>query len=146
MTILFWLGLATCGSALLLATTNQMCREVASVPFLWILPLALYLLTFLIAFDHERWYDRRWFALLIGVMVPASCGVLAFGVEVKLWIHVAMYAVTLFVCCMACHGELARSKPDPRYLTSFYVLVAAGGALGGVFVALAAPRIFTQYS
>lgn len=143
---LFWLGLAACGSMLLLATTSQMCQEVAVVPFLWVLPLALYLLSFTISFDNERWYDRRWFGLLVGVAVPASCAVLAAGLAVRIWVHIAVYSVALFVCCMTCFGELVQAKPDPRYLTRFYFVVATGGGLGAVFVAVVAPRLFDHYS
>ena len=144
-TVLLWLGLSAIGSVMLLATTNQMCQEVAVVPFLWVLPLSLYLLTFIISFHHERWYRRRPFGVLLVASSISAVIVLAGGAFVPLWAQLGVHSVTVFACCMACHGELARSKPHPRYLTLFYLVVAAGGALGGAFVALAAPRLFAGY-
>ncbi len=145
MTIFLWLALAALGSAMLLATTNQLCQEVAVVPFLWILPLSLYLLTFIICFDNERWYDRRIFGLLLFLAVPAACYALWEGVDVPMWLQILIYSAALFSCCMSCHGELVRSKPNPQHLTLFYLVVAAGGALGGVGVAIAAPWIFVDF-
>jgi spermidine synthase len=144
-TILFWLMLAACGSTLLMATTNQMCQEIAVIPFLWVAPLSIYLLTFILCFESERWYRRIVFAALAGMLAPASCALMAAGLSVPLWIHLAVYPLALFALCMVCHGELARSRPSAAYLTLFYLTVAAGGALGGVFVALAAPRLFDTY-
>ncbi len=144
-TILLWLGLAAMGSVMLLATTNQMCQEVAVIPFLWVLPLSLYLLTFIISFEHERWYRRRSSGLLLAATSVSAVIVLAGGAHVPLWIQIIVHSVTVFACCMSCHGELARAKPHPRHLTLFYLAVAAGGALGGTFVALGAPRLFSGY-
>jgi hypothetical protein len=144
-TILFWLMLAACGSTLLMATTNQMCQEIAVIPFLWIVPLSIYLLTFILCFESERWYRRIVFAVLAGILAPACCALVSAGLTVALWMHLAVYPVALFALCMLCHGELARSRPAPAHLTLFYLLVAAGGALGGVFVALAAPHWFDTY-
>ncbi len=142
---LFWLGLPACASVLLLAVTNKMCQDVAVIPFLWVLPLALYLLTFIISFDSPRWYSRFWFTLLlIGAMV-AVCYALFEGTEMPIVRQVVIYSSTLFVGCMVCHGELYRLKPDPRHLTSFYLMIAAGGAVGGLFVALVAPAVFNNF-
>ena len=144
-TILFWLALAACGSTLLMATTNQMCQEIAVIPFLWVVPLAIYLLTFVLCFENDRWYRRIVFAVLAGILAPASCALVAAGLAIHLWIHLCVYPLTLFVLCMLCHGELARSRPAPAHLTLFYLMIAAGGALGGVFVVLIAPRVFETY-
>jgi hypothetical protein len=144
-TAFFWMGLAAAPSAMLLATTNQMCQEVAVVPFLWVVPLALYLVTFIICFDHQRWYRRLHYGILLALAVPAAVVVLFGGARIDVRIQIAVYSLTLFACCMTCHGELVRSKPHPRYLTLFYLLVSAGGALGGLFVAVAAPRLFSGY-
>ncbi len=144
-TALLWLGLSAMGSAMLLATTNQMCQDVAAVPFLWILPLAIYLLTFILCFGHESRYDRRWLGLLVGVMVPLALMLMVLGPEAPLVNHLVVYSLTLFACCMVCHGELVKTKPHPRHLTLFYLTVAAGGALGGVGVALIAPQAFTGF-
>ena len=80
-TLLFWLALSTCGSVLLLATTNQMSQEIPVIPFLWVLPLAIYLMTFMFVFHSDRWYDRRWYAIAVGVMVPVACGVMVVGLR-----------------------------------------------------------------
>ena len=145
-TVLIWLGLSAVGAVLLLATTNQMCQEIAVIPFLWVVPLAIYLLTFVISFDSERWYDRRVFGFLVGVSVAASLSAAAAGPNIPLSYHIVAYSVALFACCMSCHNELAKLKPHPRHLTLFYLTIAAGGALGGVFVAVVAPRIFSAFS
>lgn len=143
--MVLWLALAACGSLMLLATTNQMCIDVATVPFLWVLPLSLYLLTFIICFDNPQWYDRRVFGLLLLVCGPAACWVLSQDVNVAISDQVVTYSTVLFACCMTCHGELVRSRPNPQYLTLFFVLVSAGGALGGLLVAIVAPRVFPGY-
>jgi len=139
-----WVGLPAAASMLLLAVTNQITLDLAPVPFLWVLPLAIYLLSFIITFERERWYSRPAFA---GALLPAACAVIwLFGnTSLGAPVQIGMYSIALFVFCMAAHGELARLKPDPRQLTSYYVSIAAGGALGGAFVALVAPRIFTGF-
>ena len=144
--VLFWLGLSTCGSVLLLATTNQITHDIAVSPFLWIAPLSVYLLTFILAFENERWYRRALFAGAAGLFAPVACAVISAAVALSLWWQLGVYLIALFVTCMVCHGELARSRPSSRHLTAFYLTIAAGGALGGVFVALVAPHVFTEFS
>ncbi len=138
--------LAACGSALLLSITNHITQNIASVPLLWVIPLALYLLTFILCFAGHAWYRRglflRLLALALGTMAyamrPAFAGI-------PFVVSIVIYCCGLFVCCMFCHGELARLKPDPAHLTSFYLMCAVGGAIGALFVALAAPRLFAGY-
>jgi SAM-dependent methyltransferase len=142
---LLWLLLPACGSVLLLATTNKMCQDVAVVPFLWVLPLSLYLLSFIICFDSPRWYARVPFTLALIVAMAGICWALFEGTDVSIRKQIGVYSASLFICCMVCHGELYRLRPDPRHLTGFYLMIAAGGALGGLFVAVAAPLIFTDY-
>jgi hypothetical protein len=142
VTRLLWLLLAASASALLLASTNQMTQNVAPVPFLWILPLSLYLLTFILCFDNERWFRREYVGWALVVALFAAPLTLALGPRLGLIPQIGVYAFTLFTCCMACHGELAALKPSPRHLTGFYLMIAAGGALGGGFVTLLAPRLF----
>lgn len=144
-TVLFWLGLSACGSTLLVATTNQVSQEIAVNPFLWVAPLAIYLLAFILAFESDRFYHRALFAVAAGVLAPIGCVVPSLSGVMSLRVQLAVYLAALFVTCMVCHGELARSRPSPRYLTFFYLAIAAGGALGGVFVALIAPRVFTEF-
>lgn len=136
------LSLAACASVMFLATTNQICQDVSVVPFLWVLPLSLYLLSFIICFDESKWYSRAVFHSTFAVGVFFACFVLGGWAIKRILVVVAVYAFTLFAGCMVCHGELARSKPDSRHLTSFYLMVALGGALGGVLVALIVPHLF----
>jgi hypothetical protein len=142
--LLLWLGLSMIGSIMLLATTNQLSQEVAAVPFIWIVPLALYLLSFILSFEGG-WYDRRWCGVLLAISLPMAIHVLGPGANDPYWVQCLFYNVVLFACCMTCHGELARSKPHPSHLTIFYLLVAVGGALGGFFVALLSPCLFNGY-
>jgi SAM-dependent methyltransferase len=142
---LTWLALAACASVMLLATTNHVCQDVAVIPFLWVAPLSLYLLSFIICFENERWYSSRWCALGTAASILAVSVFARFDTGVHLLIEVAVYFTALFCICMLCHGELVRLKPSPRYLTSFYLMCSAGGALGGILVALVAPLVFPTY-
>jgi hypothetical protein len=140
-----WLGLPAVASVLLLATTNKLCQEVAVVPFLWVLPLSLYLLSFILCFDHARWYRRGVFTALLVVGIATVCHLLSAGNSAPLKQQIIGYTATLFIACMVCHGELYRLKPPPQQLTSYFLFIAAGGALGGFLVAVVAPLVFTEY-
>jgi hypothetical protein len=131
---------------LLLAVTTHLTQDVAAIPFLWILPLAVYLLTFIVCFESPRMYFRP-------VFVPLFVASLTF-MAYRLWPGhakmemrpvIALLAFALFNCCMVCHGELVRLKPHPRFLTGFYVTVSLGGAVGGLFVGMVAPNLFHAY-
>ena len=141
-----WLALAATGSALLLAVTNHLTQNVASVPLLWLAPLTLYLLTFIIAFEGRGWYRP---ALLWIVFLGwlAAMGWLLVDAEHRfdLPVQLAVYLPGLFLACLFCHGELYRLRPPPRQLTFFYLMVSAGGALGGLLVAVVAPLVFDGY-
>jgi len=139
---LTWLMLAAMASFLLLAFTNHICQNVASLPFLWILPLSLYLATFILCFDHPRWYRRNVFLLLAAVLLPLMAW---YSDSLNLKMVVPMYLAGLFVCCMFCHGELTLLKPAPRYLTRYYLMISLGGAIGGLLVGLVAPYVLTGY-
>ncbi len=145
--VLLWFGFAAVGSTLLLATTNELSERIAAAPFLWVAPLSLYLVTFILTFDNDRWYRRSLFAVASGAVATIACVLLVTrNFSLSLREQLGAYLATLFVLCMTCHGELARSRPAPRYLTAFYLSVAGGGALGGVFVAIVAPRVFTSFT
>ncbi|HTX55174.1 MAG TPA: hypothetical protein VMD08_17340, partial [Candidatus Baltobacteraceae bacterium] len=137
-----WLGLAALGSMMLLTVTNHLTQNVASVPFLWVLPLSLYLLTFILVFDHPWWYQRTPFLIALGVLTPS----MAYEINsLDLRLAMPLYFVGLFVACMVCHGELARLKPTPQHLTRFYLMLSAGGAIGAGLVAIAAPLLLPGY-
>ncbi|MBU6239544.1 MAG: fused MFS/spermidine synthase [Planctomycetes bacterium] len=140
-----WFAFATIASVLLLATTNQVCLDTAVIPFLWILPLAIYLLTFIITFEHEGWYLRRPYIMLASVCFIALSVIKGFHLEVDLRIEIAAYFSSLFFSCMVCHGELYRSRPDTNELTRFYITIAAGGAFGGILVGIIAPMLFRTF-
>lgn len=142
--VAFWLLLPACASALLIAVTNQLTQDVAAIPLLWVVPLSLYLVTFILCFGDERAYQppRDVFLLALG-LVGGVYVMNKVGFEV-LW-QVLLYSFALFICCFALHGELVRLRPAARHLTAFYLAVSVGGALGGVFVALVAPLIFNGY-
>jgi spermidine synthase len=192
-TKVFWVALAACASTLLLATTSHLTQNVAPIPLLWVIPLALYLLSFILCFESDRgqphWlfivpalvalgggiaysimYEHPYFlTALVALLIAMIC-----FLGYQRWIYMPLLVgslwlfargnsqfetnedvinklipglcAALFVCCMVCHGELAKRKPHPRYLTHFYLMVSVGGAIGGLFVALAAPHIFHSYT
>ena len=140
-----WFSLSACGVLLLMATTNQMCQDVAVVPFLWMLPLGLYLLSLILVFHKPAWYFRRSLAVVFVAAMVQVCYVLYQGVFLSISWQIVSYSVALFVCCLICHGELVRIKPAPRFLTDFYQTIAAGGAAAGIFAAVAAPVLFQGY-
>jgi hypothetical protein len=143
---LLWIGLAACASTLLLAVTSHLTQNVAPIPLLWIVPLSLYLLSFILCFQSDRIYHRAVFLPLLAASLALFVyGLYLFENNAAIRRLIPALCASLFICCMVCHGELARSKPHPRFLTQFYLMVSIGGALGGLFVALAAPRLFQTY-
>ena len=141
-----WLAFPACGVVLLLAITNKLCQDIAVVPFLWVLPLGLYLLTFIISFDSPRWYQRwLWWPALLGLLTTVLWKLHEAASFPSMLTEGSVYLATLFVGCMVCHGEVYRLRPDARRLTGFYLSLSAGGAVGGIFVALLAPLIFPHY-
>ena len=143
---LLWIALPACASVLLLAVTNHLSQNVAAIPFLWVLPLSIYLLSFILCFEGSGWYRRNPYLQLFAVAVGGMGYALSEDFEnAGIKALIPLFACGLFVCCMVCHGELVRLKPHPKYLTSFYLMISLGGALGGVFVGLVAPHLFTGY-
>jgi spermidine synthase len=142
---LLWFALAACGSLLLLATTNVMTQDVAAVPLLWILPLSLYLLSFILCFGNWRWYRRGLYHPVFGVAVVMAVLAL-FRQDYMLPVpRIGIFALALFAGCMVLHGELSRRKSAPRFLTWYYLMIAAGGAFGGAFTTLVAPHLFPAF-
>ncbi len=143
---LLWVALAACGSALLLAITNHITQNIAAVPLLWIIPLSLYLFTFILCFASHSFYPRSIFLRLLAVVLGGMTYALSPSfLQMPVKVAIPLFCVGLFVACMFCHGELARLKPDPQHLTAFYLMVSAGGALGAIFVAAIAPHIFSGF-
>jgi hypothetical protein len=140
-----WLLLPMCGSVMLLATTNEMSQDVAAVPFLWVIPLSLYLLSFTITFDSPRWYWRPLWAVLMPICVAGAFMAMKLGIELPLRMQVAVYCAAVLACCMVLHGELARLKPHHERLTEFFLTISAGGALGAALVTLVAPRVLNGF-
>jgi hypothetical protein len=143
---LLWAALAATGSFLLLATTNHLCQNISSIPLLWVVPLAIYLLTFILCFDGRGWYRPQLFAPILAAALVVMAWTLADrSVAHKLELQIGVFCAGLFLACMFCHGELARLKPAPRYLTRFYLMVSAGGAFGSALVGLVAPLVLPAY-
>lgn len=156
-----WMTFAAVPSMLLMATTTHLSTNVAPIPFLWVLPLGLYLLSFILCFDGSRWYRRGPFLGLLAVLLPLMSLSLRPDfrwIDYRLellssaasWLaavrgQILLFSLGLFAACMVAHGELARHRPHPRFLTGFYLRLSLGGALGGIFVAWVAPRLFTTY-
>jgi len=140
-----WICLAACPSIMLLAVTNHLCQEVAVIPFLWVVPLSIYLLTFILCFESDRWYRRGRFLPALAVLLLCGAVLLFRQRLTHVAVHVALFSLLLFATAMVCHGELARLRPAARHLTSFYLALSIGGALGGLFVGLVAPLLFVEY-
>lgn len=141
-----WLFYSALGSGLLLGVTNSLCQNIAPVPFLWTVPLLLYLLTFVACFERE-WYTRRWGMTLAGASFLAMAWAIVYlPPELMLRGGIPIFCAGVFFGCFYCHGELALRKPAPHRLTEFYIVMAAGGALGSLLVAFGAPAVFNAYS
>jgi len=141
---LLWLALSACGSALLCSFTNHLSQNVAAIPLLWIVPLIAYLLSFIWAFNGAKYYPRRLVLAIVTVFLPAVAAKLYFAdrISTPIWFTILFYCFTLFLLCLACHAELYRLRPEAREATAFYLLIAAGGALGSIFVGIFAPLFF----
>jgi hypothetical protein len=141
-----WIAFAACASILLLAVSSHLTQNIAPIPLLWIAPLSLYLLSFILCFESDRFYNRAVFLpLLVAALYLLTKGNSWYQNNAEASKLIPALCAALFVCCMVCHGELARRRPHPRYLTEFYLMVSIGGAIGGLFVALVAPRLFHSY-
>ena len=143
---LLWVGLAACPSVLLLSVTTHLTQDIASIPFLWIVPLVLYLLSFILTFETDKIYWRWiWLPLFIAALVGMVWIEKENAPDITMVQRICACAGAMFICAMVCHGELASLKPHPRYLTNFYVALSVGGAVGGLFVGLFAPTFFNAY-
>lgn len=143
--VVLWLVLPMLASVQLLATTSFLTQEVGAHPFLWILPLALYLISFIVCFEYERLYVRPVFFVWLCGFALFACFVFDHGINANFVWQIFAYNGVLFSAAMICHGELARLKPDTSRLTAFYLCISLGGAAGGLLVALIAPYVFSDY-
>jgi spermidine synthase len=144
-TLALWVVLSGTASVFLLSVTNQISQEVAVIPFLWVLPLALYLLSFILAFSGESGYRRKLYIVLFLVSTMGTFFVMLNAPALHASWQILAYCLLLFAACMLCHGELYLLRPSAQHLTTFYLMVSIGGALGGIFVSLIAPLIFDGY-
>lgn len=147
---LIWIVLSGLASVLLLSVSNHLTENIASIPLMWVFPLAVYLLTFILCFDAkdsaQGWYRRKLFLPLLALMLVVMAWTLAdTDFQYRLYWQVAVFATGLFVACMFCHGELVAQKPAARYLTTFYLMISIGGAVGALLVGVIAPLTLPAY-
>lgn len=160
---LTWMSLGAIGSFALLATSNHICQELTVSPLMWVLPLSVYLLTFIICFDRPQWFRPRWYAVAtiasllafsifhhehwesVEIWLDANGQAWAWGLSDNAVVNTIFSLVVLFFICMLSHGELVRRQPTASGLTSFYMALATGGAVGGMAVALVCPAIFSSF-
>jgi hypothetical protein len=143
---LSWFALAALGSYALVALTNHLTQNIPSFPMMWVLPLVIYLLSFTLCFDSDRWYPPQAFRVATLLALAVMCGVLLKERQLlSIGWHILTFLLGLFIVCMFCHGELARIRPAPSLLTHFYLAVSAGGVVGGAIVALGAPALLKGY-
>ncbi|WP_168442521.1 polyamine aminopropyltransferase [Pontiella desulfatans] len=144
---LAWISLSACGVLVLMAITNQMTQDVPPVPFLWVLPLALYLLSYIVGFMDRlaigKWNDVYLYILVVGCYL--AWYLMEKGSVIGLIPQIAGYGLVLFSLCLFCHNGLYRRRPEPRFLTGFYLSISLGGVLGGIFVAIVSPVVFSHY-
>ncbi len=144
--IVLWLALSALGSVTLLAVSNHLTQNIPSIPLLWVIPLAVYLLTFILCFEGGRWYRRD---LYLGSLAWMLCVMAWFladkNLQFELLWQIAVFTIGLYFVCMFCHGELARRRPGARHLTLFYLVVSLGGVIGGVLVGIIAPVTLPGY-
>src|ERR1700722_13773624 len=138
-----WIFLAAVPSGLLIAVTAHISTDVAAAPLLWVLPLSLYLLTWVLVFQSRPLLPHKWILWLQPLAIAGVIVLLAIGGEQHLLLTLGGHQVCFFVIAMACHGELARTRPPAKYLTGFYVALSFGGMIGGLFAGLIAPNVFS---
>lgn len=141
-----WAALAACPSALMVAITSHITQNIAPLPLLWVAPLALYLLSFILTFESDRWYRRvLWFPAFIAAVAVMTGFLFPLESTPEIKLLVPVFIAGFFCCAMMCHGELYRLRPPPQSLTYFYLMISVGGAIGGLFVGIFAPTFFDNY-
>ncbi len=140
-----WLLMPAMGSWMLLAVTNHLTQDIASVPFLWVLPLVVYLFSFVLTFENDRWYRRGLFLPAAAVLLVLAAYGLQSDLGRRLQTALPIYVGGLFVWCVVLHGEMAHRRPAASHLTRFYLMLSLGGAMGGICVGLLAPLLLNAY-
>jgi SAM-dependent methyltransferase len=139
-----WVALAFVPSSLMLGATTYITTDIAAIPLLWVLPLGLYLLSFILVFSKLPALVHKFLVLALPVLLLMLVFLIVSKMQLRMWTVILLHLVVLFVVAIVCHGELARTRPAARLLTQFYLLMSLGGVLGGLFNALLAPLIFTS--
>jgi hypothetical protein len=139
-----WTLLAFVPSSLLLGLTSYLTTDIASLPLLWVLPLAIYLLTFVLAFARPEKRQARWPGRFLPMAMIGMAYMLLSEATEPAWMLISLHLLVFFVAAMVCHGRLAAGRPPPAHLTEFYLWISVGGVLGGLFNALAAPMLFSR--
>jgi SAM-dependent methyltransferase len=144
--LLTWGALAACPSILMIADTSYLTENIAPMPLLWVVPLALYLLSFVLCFEGRNWYKRAVFLplLVLGLGFLAWLPTQPIDALPLPW-AISFNQAAFFVACMVCHGELSTRRPHPAHLTGFYLMLATGGAAGGLFCGIVAPYFFNSH-
>jgi hypothetical protein len=141
---LFWLFSSFVPSSLMLGTTTYLTTNLAAIPLLWVLPLALYLATFILVFARKRLLPHRWMVRSLPFAAIAFAPFFFLSIRLSEFLLIPLHLLMFFLAAMVCHGELAASRPHPYHLTGFYLWMSVGGVLGGAFNALAAPLLFDR--
>lgn len=142
---LLWASLAACPSILMVADTSFLTTNIAPIPMIWVAPLALYLLSFILSFERRGWYQRQIFLPLLVLGLGALAYLPTMGIsDLPLAVSMVINLTAFFVACMVCHGELARLQPHPSHLTGYFLMLAVGGVVGGLFVGVIAPYWFNS--
>ena len=141
-----WIALPALASTMLLCVTNHVCQDIAVVPFLWVLPLSLYLCSFIVCFDSPQWYRPKLTAVITLIAVAAIQAKSYVPNELTLVTEAVAFMVLLLGVCLMCHGEVARLKPPTRHLTQYYAMLSGGGAIGGLIVAILCPLLLNSYA
>ena len=143
---IYWVAAAFLPSALMLAVTNHIATNLASAPFVWVVPLATYLLTFILAFAPRRWVSAErissWIPIVLITILATATILASFTFSGSVWLSMATHVALLFWCALLCHVAIAERRPSSAHLTEYYFWIALGGVLGGAFTALAAPALF----
>lgn len=140
-----WASLALCPSLLMVADTSFLTENIAPIPMIWILPLALYLLSFILCFEGQGWYQRKIYLplFLVALLILAILPSLGLN-DLPIFLSILINLISFFIVCMVCHGELSSQQPSSNYLTIYFLMVAIGGALGGFFVGIISPNLFND--